>query len=134
MQLFQHKINNVRIDQQRCSDKKALHGIECEWMKEDLHPAVVEVAEDLVADQVEVVVVVVDHRETFHKFTAKALFSSKRARQDMSPVASVLCARVKSPGRNDWNKLVRMMKFLHETRNDVLTLSAARGLPALNGT
>ena len=45
-------------------------------------------------------------RETFHKFTAKALFSSKRARQDMSPVASVLCTRVKSPGRNDWNKLV----------------------------
>ena len=31
-------------------------------MEEDLHPAVVEVVEDLVVDQVEVVMVVVDHQ------------------------------------------------------------------------
>ena len=37
-------------------------------------------------------------RETFHKFTAKGLFASKRARQDIAPVMSVLCTRVKSPG------------------------------------
>ena len=67
-------------------------------------------------------------RETFHKFTAKGLFASKRARQDIAPAIYILCTIVKSPGRKDWNKLVRMMKFLHQTKNDVLTLSADRGL------
>ena len=67
-------------------------------------------------------------REAFHKFAAKGLFACKRARQDMQPIASALCTRVKNPGRNDWNKLVRMMKFLSETADDVLTLSAERGL------
>ena len=64
----------------------------------------------------------------FHKFTAKGLFASKQARQDMAPVASVSCARVKNPGRNDWNKLVQMMKFSHKIENDKLTLSADQGL------
>ena len=67
-------------------------------------------------------------REIFHKFVAKGLFASKRARQDIQPIVSVLCTRVKNPGRNDWNKLVRMMKFLHCTKNDKLTLSAEQGL------
>jgi len=31
------------------------------------------------------------------------------------------------PGRNDWNKLAKMMKFLWTTRKDVLTLSARKG-------
>ena len=38
-------------------------------------------------------------RETFHKlFVAKGLFASKRGRQDVQPVVSVLCTRVKNPG------------------------------------
>ena len=52
---------------------------------------------------------------------------SKRARPDIQPVTSVLCTRVQNPGRNDWNKLVKMMKFLWTARNDVLTLSARKG-------
>ena len=67
-------------------------------------------------------------REVFHKFVAKGLFASKRARQDIQPLISVLCTRVKNPGRNDWNKLVRMMKFLNGTKDDKLTLSADQGL------
>lgn len=66
-------------------------------------------------------------REIFHKFVAKGLFASKRARQDAQPLMSVLCARVKNPGRNDWNKLVRMMKFLNAAKTDKLTLSADKG-------
>ena len=50
-------------------------------------------------------------RELFHRFVAKALFLCKRARVDIQPIVAVLCIRVKSPGRNDWSKLVRMMKF-----------------------
>lgn len=67
-------------------------------------------------------------REVFHKFAAKGLFACKRARQDTQPLTSVSCARVKNPGRNDWNKLVHMMKFLNAAKNDKLTLSADKGL------
>ena len=67
-------------------------------------------------------------KEVFHKFTAKGSFASKRARQDMAPIVSVSCARVKSPGQSDWNKSVRMMKFSHQTKDDILTLDAEHGL------
>ena len=36
---------------------------------------------------------------------------------------AVLCSRVKKPGRNDWGKLVRMMRFVHQTKDDPWTLS-----------
>ena len=34
---------------------------------------------------------------------------------------------MKKPVREDWNKLVREIKFLHSTMNDKLTLSAPNG-------
>ena len=67
-------------------------------------------------------------REIFHTTVAKALFISKRARPDIQPIVSVLCTRVKKPGKNDWNKLVKMMKWLNCTQQDKLTLSADKGL------
>ena len=67
-------------------------------------------------------------RELFHRFVAKALFLCKRARVDVQPIVAVLCTRVKSPGKNDWSKLVRMTKFLNGTMNDKLTLSAGKGV------
>jgi len=67
-------------------------------------------------------------RETFHRMTAKALFLCKRARPDIQPIVAVLCTRVKKPGVKDWNKLVRMMKHLHNTVDDVLVLSAENGI------
>jgi len=69
-----------------------------------------------------------EKKQVFHRTVAKDLFLSKKARPDIQPVASVLCTRVKNPGRNDWNKLVKMMKFLWTTKRDVLTLSARKGL------
>ena len=67
-------------------------------------------------------------REIFHRITAKALFLCKRGRPDIQPIVAVLCTRVKNPGTKDWNKLVRMMKFLRNTEDDVLTLSAEHGV------
>ena len=67
-------------------------------------------------------------RELFHRTTAKALFLCKRARPDVQPIVSVLCTRVKKPTERDFGKLVRMMKYLHSTKNDVLTLSAGNGI------
>ena len=40
---------------------------------------------------------------------------------------AVLCSRVRAPGRQEWTKLVRMMKFLHRTKDDMLTLSKGHG-------
>ena len=40
---------------------------------------------------------------------------------------AVSCTRVKSPGQKDWNKLVRMMKFLHAMADNALTLDAGNG-------
>ena len=67
-------------------------------------------------------------REIFHKMMVKALFACKRARPDIQPIMAVLCTRVKRPGKNDWNKLVRMMKYLNGTVEDKLMLSADKGI------
>jgi Reverse transcriptase (RNA-dependent DNA polymerase) len=68
-----------------------------------------------------------DDAEQFHKFVAKALFASKRARPDILPAIAYLCTRVKSPNQNDWIKLKKLMSFLMETQNDVLTLTFEDG-------
>ena len=63
-------------------------------------------------------------KEIFHHTVAKALFLCKRARLDIQPIVAVLCTRVKAPGRNDWIKLVRMLKYLNGTIEDELALNA----------
>lgn len=62
-------------------------------------------------------------KKEFHTFVAKGLFSCGRARPDAKRVISVLCSRVKSPNQDDWDKLVRLMGFLHTTKLDKLILS-----------
>ena len=62
--------------------------------------------------------------EEFHTFVAKALFMCKRARPDLHITVAVLCTRVKKPNQDDWNKLVRLMKYCNGTQNDKLILSA----------
>ena len=62
-----------------------------------------------------------EQAEAFHTFVAKALFLTKRARPDIQHVVSFLCTRVKEPTRQDWDKLVRMMTFLHTTKHECLT-------------
>ena len=61
--------------------------------------------------------------EQFHTFVAKGLFACKRARLDIHTAITLLCTRVKSPNQNDWNKLVRLMKYCNGTRDDKLILS-----------
>jgi len=62
--------------------------------------------------------------EMFHTTTAQGLFVSKRACPDIQPTIAVLCTRVKDPTEDDWDKLVRLLKYLNGTRNDILTISA----------
>ena len=62
-------------------------------------------------------------KQVFHTITARSLFAGKRARPDLQPTVAFLCTRVKEPDIDDWKKLKRMMKFMQQTDNDVLTLS-----------
>ena len=63
-------------------------------------------------------------REDFHTFVAKGLFACKRARPDTGTAIAVLLTQVRSPSMDDWQKLIRYMKYVKRTANDVLTLSA----------
>ena len=66
-------------------------------------------------------------RTMFHRTVVQGLFVCKRARPDTQPMIAVLCTGVKSPGQKDWNKLVRLMKCPHSTKNDALTLDTGNG-------
>ena len=65
-----------------------------------------------------------DMKEIFHTFVAKCLFLCKRARPDIQMATTVLATRVQEPNRDDWKKLIRVLKFLNGTINDSLTLRA----------
>jgi hypothetical protein len=62
--------------------------------------------------------------EVFHRFVAKALFVIKRARPDVSLPTSFLCTRTRNPTRDDWKKLVHVMRFFKSTANETLKLGA----------
>ena len=60
--------------------------------------------------------------ETFHTYVAKLLFLCTRARPDIQPAVAFMCSRVQEPTQQDWRKLLRVMKFLKETKDVVLTI------------
>ena len=62
--------------------------------------------------------------EVFHNFTAKCLFLTKRARPDISTAIAFLTTRVKSPDEDDWKKLRRTIRYLRNTIDLPLVLSA----------
>ena len=62
--------------------------------------------------------------QVFHTFTAKALFATKRARPDIYTSVAFLTTRVIFPDEDDWNKLLRMMRYLRGTKELPLILSA----------
>ena len=62
--------------------------------------------------------------DQFHSFVARALFVSTRSRIDIQPGIAFLTSRVKSPTKQDWFKLKKLMRFLKRTANDVLSLEA----------
>ena len=54
--------------------------------------------------------------QTFHTFTAKALFDTKRARPDIHTSVAFLTTRLIFPDEDDWNKLLRIMSYLRGTK------------------
>ena len=61
--------------------------------------------------------------DEFHTVVARNLFLCKRARPDIQTAVAFLCTRVSKPDKDDWGKLVRLMKYLFGTKDMVLTLS-----------
>ena len=62
--------------------------------------------------------------EQFHTTTAQGLFLCKRARPDIAPAIAYLTTRVRAPNQDDLGKLIRLMKWLKQTRKDCLTLKS----------
>jgi hypothetical protein len=60
--------------------------------------------------------------EEFHTIVAKGLFACKRARPDIHSAIAFLCTRVKKPTEADWQKLIRLLKYLNGSRDDKLHL------------
>jgi len=55
-------------------------------------------------------------KEQYHNIVAKGTFVAKRSRPDIQPTVAVLATRVKEPNESNWNKMVRLLKYLNGTR------------------
>ena len=62
--------------------------------------------------------------EDFHTIVAKGLFACKRARPDIHMAIAFLCTRVKHPTMEDWEKLIRLLKYINWSQKDKLILGA----------
>ena len=48
----------------------------------------------------------------FHRYVVQLLFLSTRVRRDTKTAVAFLTTRVKSPDKDDWGKLGRVMRYL----------------------
>ena len=55
-------------------------------------------------------------KKTFHSTVAKLLYMCKRTRPDMLLTVNFLTTRISSPDIDDWNKLMRLLKYLNGTK------------------
>ena len=62
--------------------------------------------------------------EKYVRFVAKLLWVMKRSRPDIETAISFLCMRSKSPDKDDWCKLLRVMSWLHQMVEDVRVIGA----------
>jgi hypothetical protein len=60
----------------------------------------------------------------FHRATAQLLFLSASARRDIQPATAFLTTRVRSPDKDDWGKVKRVLGYLKGTLYMPLILSA----------
>jgi hypothetical protein len=59
----------------------------------------------------------------FHNLVAKTLHATKRARPDTCTAIAFLTTRVREPDKDDWTKLVHLMRYIRGTRTMPLILS-----------
>jgi len=58
----------------------------------------------------------------FHNFVARSLYLTKWARPDIATAVAFLTTRVKGPDVDDWNKLIRLVRYLRGTLELPLTI------------
>jgi hypothetical protein len=63
----------------------------------------------------------------FHNLVAKTLYATKHARLDTCTSITFLTTRVRVPDKDNWHKLVHLMKYLRGTCTLPLILSANGG-------
>ena len=68
------------------------------------------------------IVLVGEQKEKFHSIVAKLLYVSKRCRLDIQLSIAFLCTRVSCSTEQDWNKLRRVLEYLHGTIDECLIL------------
>ena len=64
------------------------------------------------------------YKEIFHTYVMKLMFLSKRGRPDILTGVAYLTTRVRKPNLLDWKKLTKILSFLQNTIEKVLTLEA----------
>ena len=62
--------------------------------------------------------------ELFHQHVARLLFASKRARPDIQVCVAFLCTRVKSPKKQEYKKLSKVISYLKDTVHLPLVIGA----------
>ena len=62
--------------------------------------------------------------ELFHKTVDRGLFLCKINKSDIHPTIAFLCPRAKQTNQGDWNKLLRLMKYLVGTQELCIILKA----------
>lgn len=65
-----------------------------------------------------------ERKESFHSLVAKLLYMAKRARPDILTSVIFLTTRVLKSTEQDWNKLLKIIKYLNGTKDLTLHLSA----------
>jgi hypothetical protein len=60
----------------------------------------------------------------FHNLVIKTLYDTKRARPNTCTAITFLTTRVREPDKDNWTKLVHLMRYIRGTRTMLLILSA----------
>ena len=77
-----------------------------------------------VRDETEAMLLPEEQARAFHHATAQVLFLSARARRDIQPCTVFLTTHVRTPDKDDWGKLKRLLGYLKGTLHMPLILSA----------
>jgi hypothetical protein len=64
-----------------------------------------------------------DKAVEFHNLVAKALYATNRARPDNCTALAFLTTRVRAPDKDNWTKLVHLMRYIRGTHTMPMILS-----------
>ena len=60
----------------------------------------------------------------FHNIVANKIYTTKQARPDTFTVEDLIPTRVREPNKDDWGKIINIMKYIRGERYLTLILSA----------